>query len=85
MDLGHSPRTRGYIELASAFITSESPAGAVCELSQVKAVVPRMACEVIDMAIQLHGVVGLSDDFQLASGTAGANAAQDDRERGRAA
>lgn len=33
-----------------------------------------MACEVIDMAIQLHGGAGLSDDFPLASAMAAARA-----------
>ncbi|MFC8669529.1 acyl-CoA dehydrogenase family protein [Streptomyces sp. NPDC057199] len=46
--------------------------GAISELSQVKASVPTMACEVIDMAIQLHGGGGLSDDFPLAASMAAA-------------
>ncbi|MEV4943516.1 acyl-CoA dehydrogenase family protein [Streptomyces zaomyceticus] len=49
-------------------------AGAISELSQAKAAVPAMACEVIDMAIQLHGGAGLSDDFPLASSMAAARA-----------
>lgn len=36
------------------------------EIAQIKVAVPRMAQEVIDMAIQLHGGAGLSDDFPLA-------------------
>ncbi|WP_119732219.1 acyl-CoA dehydrogenase family protein [Thermomonospora amylolytica] len=40
--------------------------GAISELSQVKAAVPAMAQEVVDMAIQLHGGAGLSDDVPLA-------------------
>jgi alkylation response protein AidB-like acyl-CoA dehydrogenase len=47
-------------------------AGAISELSQIKAAVPTMACEVIDMAIQLHGGGGLSDDFPLAGAMAAA-------------
>ena len=47
-------------------------AGARHEVSQIKAVVPRMACNVIDMAIQLHGGGGLSQDFPLAEAFAGA-------------
>jgi acyl-CoA dehydrogenase len=47
-------------------------AGARHEVSQIKAVVPRMTCQVIDMAMQLHGGAGLSDDFQLAEAYAGA-------------
>ncbi|MFF0533194.1 acyl-CoA dehydrogenase family protein [Nocardia amikacinitolerans] len=41
-------------------------AAAISELSQVKASVPSMAHSVIDMAIQLHGAAGLSDDTPLA-------------------
>ncbi|MCP2296884.1 acyl-CoA dehydrogenase [Nocardia amikacinitolerans] len=41
-------------------------AAAISELSQVKASVPSMAYSVIDMAIQLHGAAGLSDDTPLA-------------------
>ncbi|MFG2821642.1 acyl-CoA dehydrogenase family protein [Kitasatospora sp. NPDC048365] len=48
--------------------------GAINELSQVKAAVPAMACDVIDMAIQLHGGAGLSDDFPLAGAMAAARA-----------
>jgi acyl-CoA dehydrogenase len=47
-------------------------AGARHEVSQIKAVVPRMACDVIDMAIQLHGGGGLSQDFPLAEAYSGA-------------
>ncbi|MFR9751707.1 acyl-CoA dehydrogenase family protein [Nocardia sp. 004] len=46
-------------------------AGARSEVSQIKAVVPRMTQEVIDMAIQVHGGAGLSDDFPLAKAFAG--------------
>ncbi|QBR93042.1 acyl-CoA dehydrogenase family protein [Nocardioides euryhalodurans] len=41
-------------------------ANAVSEVSQIKVAVPRMALDVIDMAIQLHGGAGMSDDFPLA-------------------
>lgn len=47
-------------------------AGALSELSQIKASVPSMAVEVIDMAIQLHGGGGLTDDYPLAGAYAGA-------------
>ena len=49
-------------------------AGARSEVSQIKALVPRMACDVIDMAIQLHGGAGVSDDLPLAEAYAGARA-----------
>ena len=35
-------------------------------VSQIKAVAPRIACEVIDRAIQVHGGAGMSDDTPLA-------------------
>ena len=38
------------------------------EVSQIKVAVPNMAQQVIDMAMQLHGGGGLSDDFPLAGG-----------------
>jgi len=37
------------------------------EVSQIKVAVPRMAQEVIDLAIQLHGGAGVSSDFPLAA------------------
>jgi acyl-CoA dehydrogenase len=49
-------------------------AGARSEVSQIKVAVPSMALEVIDMAIQLHGGAGVSDDFPLAAAYAGARA-----------
>ena len=42
------------------------PLAAVSEVSQIKVAVPRTALAVIDMAIQLHGGAGMSDDFPLA-------------------
>ncbi len=42
------------------------PLDALSEVSQIKVAVPRMAQQVIDMAIQLHGGGGMSDDFPLA-------------------
>jgi acyl-CoA dehydrogenase len=42
-------------------------ANALSEVSAIKVAVPRMAQEVIDMALQLHGGGGMSDDFPLAA------------------
>ena len=39
---------------------------ALSEVSQIKVVVPTMAQQVIDMAMQLHGGAGLSGDTPLA-------------------
>jgi acyl-CoA dehydrogenase len=46
--------------------------GARSEVSQIKVVVPNVACDVIDMAIQLHGAAGVTDDFPLAAAYTGA-------------
>ena len=46
--------------------------GAQSEVSEIKAAVPQMACDVIDLAIQLHGGGGMSEDFPLAAAYAGA-------------
>jgi acyl-CoA dehydrogenase len=35
-------------------------------VSQIKAVAPRVACDVLDRAIQVHGAAGVSDDTPLA-------------------
>jgi acyl-CoA dehydrogenase len=43
------------------------PARALSEVSAIKVAVPLMAQEVIDMAVQLHGGGGMSDDFPLAA------------------
>lgn len=59
--------------LRTAWLLDEhGVAGARNEVSQIKAVVPSMACDVIDMAIQLHGGAGVSDVFPLAEAYAGA-------------
>lgn len=47
---------------------------AMTEISAIKVVVPRMMESVVDMAIQLHGGGGISEDFPLARLAAGARA-----------
>ena len=42
------------------------PLNALSEVAQIKVAAPRMAQDVIDMAMQLHGGGGLSDDHPLA-------------------
>jgi acyl-CoA dehydrogenase len=48
------------------------PMNALSEVSAIKVAVPTMAQQVIDMAIQLHGGGGMSDDFPLATAWIGA-------------
>ena len=43
------------------------PLNALSEVSQIKVLVPNVAQQVIDMAIQLHGGAGMSQDFPLAA------------------
>jgi acyl-CoA dehydrogenase len=40
--------------------------GAATEIAAIKVICPRMACAVLDRAIQIHGGGGVSDDFPLA-------------------
>jgi len=42
------------------------------EIAMIKVVAPRMACKVIDRAIQVHGAGGVCNDFILAKAYAGA-------------
>jgi acyl-CoA dehydrogenase len=49
-------------------------ARSMSEVSQIKAAVPSMAQRVIDMAMQMHGGAGMSDDFPLAAAWAAARA-----------
>ncbi len=51
---------------AAWLLDTQGLVGALSAVSQIKVVVPNMAQEVIDMAMQLHGGAGLSDDFPLA-------------------
>ncbi|RZS30406.1 acyl-CoA dehydrogenase [Herbihabitans rhizosphaerae] len=55
-------------------LDTQGLAGARSEVSAIKAAVPPMALDVIDMAIQLHGGAGMTDDFPLAAAYAGARA-----------
>ncbi|MFP5019621.1 acyl-CoA dehydrogenase family protein [Pseudonocardia phyllosphaerae] len=47
-------------------IDSFGAKGAATEIAAIKVVVPRMACAVIDRAMQVHGGAALSDDTPLA-------------------
>jgi acyl-CoA dehydrogenase len=43
------------------------PMNALSEVSQIKVVVPRLACRIIDQAMQMHGGAGMCNDFPLAA------------------
>ncbi|MBJ7471268.1 MAG: acyl-CoA dehydrogenase family protein [Solirubrobacteraceae bacterium] len=58
--------------LQAAWLLDEKRPEALAAVSAIKVAAPRMACEVIDMAIQLHGGAGMSDDFPLAAAYAAA-------------
>jgi acyl-CoA dehydrogenase len=55
-------------------LDTAGPDGALGEVSQIKVVVPAMAQRVIDLAVQMHGAAGLSDDLPLAAAFAWARA-----------
>jgi acyl-CoA dehydrogenase len=51
--------------LHAAWLIDTSSAQMLGAVSQIKVAVPNMAQRVVDMAMQLHGGAGLSDDFPL--------------------
>lgn len=57
---------------AAAMIDTVGAKGARTEIAAIKVVAPRVACDVIDRAIQIHGGAGVSDDTPLAAMYAGA-------------
>jgi acyl-CoA dehydrogenase len=57
-------RARLHVLHAAWLVDQRSPA-AIGAVSQIKVATPNMAQGVVDMAIQLHGGGGLSDDFPL--------------------
>jgi acyl-CoA dehydrogenase len=52
---------------AAWLLDTQGLMGALSAVSQIKVAVPRMAQDVVDMAIQLHGGGGMSDDHPLAA------------------
>ena len=55
------------VQNAAAKLDAYGTEGARVDVSAIKAVVPQIACDVIDFAIQMHGGGGMSDDFPLTS------------------
>jgi len=59
--------------LKTAWMIDTSGArGARTEIAAIKVVAPRITCQILDTAIQIHGGGGVSDDFPLAEMYAGA-------------
>ena len=52
---------------AAAMIDEVGAKGARTEIAAIKVVAPRVACDVLDRAIQIYGGAGVSDDVPLAS------------------
>ena len=52
---------------AAAMIDGVGAKGARTEIAAIKVVAPRVACDVLDRAIQIYGGAGVSDDIPLAS------------------
>jgi acyl-CoA dehydrogenase len=59
---------------AASTLDREGIKGAKNAIGMIKIVAPRMACDVIDRAMQVHGAAGLSSDNFLAHAYAGARA-----------
>jgi acyl-CoA dehydrogenase len=60
-------QARLLVQNAAWKLDTGGPMNALSEVSQIKVIVPNVAQQVIDMAIQLHGGAGMSEDFPLAA------------------
>jgi acyl-CoA dehydrogenase len=60
-------QARLYVHQAAWLIDEHGSQGARQQIAAIKLVVPRMAAEVIDRAIQIHGGAGVSEDTPLAA------------------
>ena len=65
-------RSRLLVMHAAWLLDQGLSAEAVSAVSEIKVEVPNMALDVIDMAMQLHGGAGMTDDFPLAAAYVGA-------------
>lgn len=66
-------QARAYVLYAAWLVDQKAPE-ALGAVSQIKVAVPNMAQRVVDMAIQLHGGGGLSNEFPLAGAWTAARA-----------
>jgi len=55
------------VQKAAWMLDEVGAMGALSEISQIKVVVPNIACRIIDEAMQMHGGKGLSNDTPLAA------------------
>ena len=60
-------QVRLYVLQTADLIDRYGAKGARTEISAIKVAAPRVACDVIDRAIEVHGGAGVSDDTPLAS------------------
>ncbi|HEX2316929.1 MAG TPA: acyl-CoA dehydrogenase family protein [Thermomonospora sp.] len=60
-------QARLHVLYTAWLLDTQGVLGALSHVSQIKVAVPAMAQRVIDMAIQMHGGAGLTDDFPLAA------------------
>lgn len=58
---------RELVLTAAHALDSQGPERARSLISQIKVAAPRMACAVVDRAMQLHGAAGFSEDTPLAA------------------
>jgi len=52
---------------AAHLIDTQGNMSAISQVSQIKVVAPRVACRVVDQAMQVFGGMGLSNDTPLAA------------------
>lgn len=67
-------QTRLLVLNAAWKLDEGGPLNALSEVSQIKVAAPRMALEVIDFAMQVHGGAGMTEDFPLSAAWTNARA-----------
>ncbi|KWX57518.1 acyl-CoA dehydrogenase family protein [Mycobacterium sp. NAZ190054] len=59
-------QARALVLRTAAMIDRQGVKKSRIEISKIKVLTPRVACAVLDRAIQVHGAAGVTDDFPLA-------------------